>query len=52
MTRIMRHRTTEMTLSIPTVFNINLTYRFLELLKYRLFSPNDSTLRTDNTNVK
>ena len=23
-----------------------------ELLKYRLFSPNDSTLRTDNTNVK
>ena len=41
-----------MTLSIPTVFNINLSYRFLELLKFRLLSPNEHTIRTDNTHVK
>ena len=45
-------RATEVTVSVPTVLNINLSYRFLELLKYRLFSPNEHTLRTDNTNVR
>lgn len=45
-------RQSTISFTIPTVFNINLSYQLLELLKYRILSSNASRHAHETNTVK